>query len=115
MPRATAAEMVKMMGGVYPPGHSATTFGNFALQADALLDTEALPGTLSTTGTKEVALANRLAVNLVLRGMWMSAGGILTGHPEPPFFTDDMKRHMEQLLASTADEWDTIDTIDEDA
>jgi hypothetical protein len=107
--------MVKMMGGVYPPGHTATTFGNFAAQADALLDTEALPDTLSTTGTKEVALANRLAVNLVLRSMWMSAGGPLTGQPEPPFFTNDMKRHLEQLLAAAADEWTTLDMIDEDA
>jgi hypothetical protein len=107
--------MVKMMGGVYPPGHTATTFGNFADQADALLDTEALPDTLSTTGTKEVALANRLAVNLVLRSMWMSAGGPLTGQPEPPFFTDDMKRHLEQLLAASSDEWTTLDMIDEDA
>lgn len=106
--------MVKMFGGKYPPGHTATTFGNFATQADALLDTEALPDTLSTTGTNEVALANRLACNLVIRAMWMSAGGILTGLPEPSFFTDDMKRHMEQLLASTTSEWQSIDMIDED-
>ena len=113
MVRATAVEMVKMFGAVYPPGHTATTFGNFAAQADALLDTLALPAILSTTGTNEVALANRLACRLVMRSLWMSAGGPLSGQPEPVLLTPDIKESLEQLIASTDDEWSTIDMIDE--
>jgi hypothetical protein len=115
MVRATAVEMVKAFGAVYPPGHTATTFGNFAAQADALMDTEALPDTLSTTGTEEVALANRIAVNLVIRALWLAAGGPLTGQPEPPYFTEDMKRQIQKLRAATGVEFDTLDMIDEDA
>jgi hypothetical protein len=115
MARATAAEMLKLFGGTYPPGYDATNFVTFAAQADAILDTEALPATLSTTGTNEIALANRIAVNLVHRSIWLGAGGILSGFPEPVYFTDDMKRQLEQLLASTDVEWSTLDMIDEDA
>jgi len=115
MVRATAAEMLKLFGGTYPPGHDATSFDNFAAQADSILDTEALPATLSTTGTNEVALANRIAVQLVIWSLWMSAGGPLSGQPEPPLFTKDMKVSLEQLLAGTTAEWSTIDTLDENA
>jgi len=113
MARATAAEMLKLIGGTYPPGHDATSFGNFAAQADAIIDTKALPASLSTTGTNEIALANRLACRLVIRSMWMSAGGPLSGQPEPALLTPDIKESLEELLASTDVEWSTIDTIDE--
>ena len=115
MPRATAANMLILFGGTYPPGHNVTSFGNFAVQTDALMDTLALPGTLSTTGTNEVALANRLACRLVIRSMWMAAGGPLSGQPEPALLTPDIKTSLEELLASTDVEWSTIDTIDESA
>jgi hypothetical protein len=114
--RASAAEMLKLFGGSYPPPHDATSFGNFAAQADAVLDTFALPAALSTTGTNEVALANRVAANLVLRALWASAGGVLSGKPEPVVLSNDMKDEVRQLLYdSTVDGFTTLDMLDEDA
>ena len=116
MVRATAAEMLKLFGGTHPPGHDATSFGNFAAQTDALLDTKALPSSLSTTGTNEVAFANRKAVDLVIWSLWASAGGPLSGQPEPAIWTQDDNDQLSQLLHdTTADGFSAVDMIDEDA
>lgn len=99
MVRATAAEMLKLSGGVYPPPHDATSYGNFAAQADAELDTMALPGTLSTTDTKAVALANREAMRFVIHSMWIAAGGPLSGAPEPlSLYNTTYYRHVEKQV-----------------
>jgi len=106
--------MLKLFGGAYPPGHDATSFGNFAAHADAKIDTEALPAALSASGTNEVAFANRYAVRLVLHSMWLSAGGPLSGAPEPELWTEEWTHELKQLLgSSTADGWTTLDWIDE--
>lgn len=116
MVRATAAEMLKLFGGVHPPPHDPTSFGNLAAQADAIMDTEALPGVLSTSGTNEVALANRLAYNLVMNSLWGLAGGDLSGKPEPVVLTNQIKADIRQLLMDAVeDSFTTLDMIDEDA
>ena len=116
MARATAAGALKLFGGTYPPGHDATSFGNLVAAADALVDTEALPGVLSTTGTNEIALGDRVLYNLVLHSMWASAGGDLSGKPEPVVMTDQIKADIRQLLMDTTeDSFTTLDWIDEDA
>ena len=114
MVRATAAEILKLFGGVHPPPHDATSFGNLAAQIDTLMDTEALPGVLSTTGTLEVALANRIGFNLVNWSVWGLAGGDLSGKPEPVVMTEGIKKEIKQLLMDpTEDGWTTLDMIDE--
>ena len=116
MARATAAGALKLFGGTYPPGHDATSFGDLVAAADALVDTEALPGVLSTTGTNEIALGDRVLYNLVLHSMWASAGGDLSGKPEPVVMTDQIKADIRQLLMDTTeDSFTTLDMIDEDA
>jgi hypothetical protein len=108
--------MLKLFGGTYPPGHDATSFVDFAAHADAIIDTEALPNVLSPTGTNEKLLANRIAVNLVLRSMWASAGGDLSGKPEPLVLDQILKDHIRQLAMDlTEDGFTSIDMIDEDA
>ena len=115
MVRATDTEMLKLFGGVHPPGHDATSFGNFAAQADSILDTWSLPSTLSASGTNEVALANRVAVWLVHNSMWLSAGGVLSDKPQPSGMRE-LKEQLRQLLyGTTTDGWTTLDMIDEDA
>ena len=106
MVRATAAEMLKLFGGKHPPGHDATSFGNFAAQTDAELDLMALSGTLSTTGTNEVALANRVARDMVLHSMWSMAGGSLSRVPEPgnlnnAVYYEHIKKQVSKLLGGT--------------
>jgi len=106
MVRATAAEVLKLFGGVYPPGHDATSFGNYAAHTDAELDMMALPGALSTTGTNEVALANRECYLIILHSLWASAGGTLSGMPEPisiynPRYYKEVKSMVLKLLAGT--------------
>ena len=115
MVRATAAEMLKLFGGVHPAGHDATSFGNFAAQADSELDMMALPGTLSTTGTNEVALANREAYRLVLHSLWAAAGGVLSGTPEPVClynrsYYEHVASQVLKLIASTT--YGSVHTID---
>ena len=106
MVRATAAEMLKLFGGTHPPGHDATSFGNFAAQVDAELDMMALPSTLSATGTNEVALANREAYRMVLHSLWAAAGGTLSGQQEPlslynRVYYNHVQDQVRKLLAST--------------
>ena len=115
MARATAAGALKLFGGVYPPPHDATSFGNLVAQADALLDTEALPGVLSTTGTNEIALGDRVLYNLVLSSLWAAAGGDLSGKPEPVVITNTIRAQLKLLLMDATDDgWTTLDMIDED-
>ena len=116
MARATAAGALKLFGGKYPPPHDATSFGNLVAQADALVDTEALPGVLSTTGTNEIALGDRVLYNLVIHSLWALAGGDLSGKPEPVVMTNQIKDDIRQLLMDTTeDSFTTLDMIDEDA
>lgn len=115
MARATAAEMVKLFGGTYPAGHDATTFVTFITQADSIIDTLALPAVLSTTGTNEIALANRIAVHLVHRSMWLQAGGVLSGVSEPPWVPEELRDMLNHLAASANyDGWAVLDGIPED-
>ncbi len=110
--RATAAEMLKLTGSKYPPPHDATSYLTFAAQADSLIDTAALPAVLSTTGTAEVALANRVAVNLVLRSIDYAAGK----EPTVPELTTQNKADITQLaMDTTNDGFVALDMIDEDA
>ena len=114
MVRATSAEMLKLTAGVYIPPHDTTSYGNLAAQADAVMDTAALPGVLSTTGTNEVALANRVAINLVAWGGWLAAGGDLSGKQEPVVLTVSMRKEINQLLMDPSEDgWTTLDMIDE--
>ncbi len=106
MVRATEGEIKKLTGGKYLPGHDATSYGNFAAQADSELDLMALPGILSTTGTNEVALANRTARDMVLHSVWTQAGGVLSGFPEPgnlnnPVYYDHIQKQVSRLLGGT--------------
>jgi len=118
MVRATAAEMLKLFRGTYPPGDDATSFGNFAAQVDAELDVMALPGTLSTTDTNAVALANREAYRMVLHSMWAAAGGPLSGAPEPTsLYNKQYYNHVQAQVrkiqkGTTYGAVTTIDTID---
>lgn len=108
--------MKKLTGGKYLPGHDSTSYGNFAAQADALIDTKALPSILSASGTNEVAFANRKAVDFVVRAVWFNAGGPLSGQPDPSLWTRDDDTMLRQLLHDpTADGWAALDTIDESA
>ena len=116
MARATAAGALKLSNGIYPPGTDATSYGNLVAHADYLVDTEALPGVLSTTGTNEIALGDEVLRNLVNHGVWTTAGGDLSGKVEPVVMTNAIKSRIKQLLMDPiADGWDTLDQIDESA
>jgi len=103
----------------YPPGHDATTFGNYAALVDAELDTMALPATnLSTTDTKVIALANREAYRFVIHSYWANAGGPLSGQPEPmslynpAYYLHVQKQVLKLLAGSTYGGTTTVDLID---
>lgn len=119
MVRATDSEIVKLSGGAYIGGMDGTAYDNFAAQVDAELDTMALPATLSTTGTKEVALANREAYRFVLHAEWSAGGGAGRGIPEPMSLYNRthynlVHQQVKKLVAaSTYGGITTIDLIDE--
>ena len=116
MARATAAGALKLFGGTYPPGHDATSFGNFVAHADGIVDVEALPAVISTTGANEILIGDIVLYNLVIHSMWGAGGGDLTGKPEPVVLTNVLKHMIKQLaMDPTADSFDTLNMIDEDA
>ncbi len=115
MVRATAAEMLKLFGGTYPPGHDATSFGDVAVHADALIDAYSLPAVAPTTGIEILGLANRIAVHIINHAQWLSAGGVLSGFPDPPTLEPDILELLDKInMDTTADGWHTLDMIDED-
>ena len=106
MVRATAAEILLLSAGVYIPPNDGTSYDNYAAQVDSELDMMALPGTLSTTDTKAIALANREAYRFVLHGVWAAAGGTLSGAPEPlslynRTYYNHVQRQVRKLQAGT--------------
>lgn len=118
MTRATAAEVLKLYGGTYPVGLNATNIGNLLDPADYVLDAfvkKYYEASLSTTGTAEVHIANKVAVQLGLRAVWMQRFPDTT-QPIPPIFTEEIKALIEALVAETTDgPSTTVDTIDTDA
>ena len=120
MARATAAQMLILYGGVYPPNHDATTFGNIATHADALIDAYCLPSTLSTTSTTALGIANRIAVELVHHSVWLAGGGDLSGTTHPTIFghhKNSMTQLLDKILAAASTYGGVVaivDTVDED-
>ena len=118
-PRATAAEVLKLFGGVYPPGVDATNIGNLLASADYAMDGYALKHfktDLSTTDTAVIHASNMTVAQLGLRVLWYQAGGVLSGTPEPPVLTDEVIVIIEGSLSSTTNDGVyTGDQIDDEA
>ena len=116
MVRATAAQMLVLFGGTYPPGHDATTFGNIATHTDAWINAYCLPSTLSTTDASALGVANMIAVHFVNHALYLSAGGVLSGESDPHLIPHDITDLLDKLLMDTTnDGFVSLDMIDEDA
>jgi hypothetical protein len=103
MVRATAAEVLKLLGGTYPAGFNATNVGNMCAEADYELDDFALANyntTLSTTDTAVISIANNVVVRKVIHAQWLHAP-IATRGPEPEIFTQHIRDRIEAHLGST--------------
>lgn len=98
MVRATATEVVKKWGGVYPPPYDATSVGNICTQADAELDARAAPSTLGT-GTNEAEFANEYVWRKINYMRW-AAGPMRTPAPLNPW-SEDMQLWFNRLLSNT--------------
>ena len=115
MVRATAAQMLILYGGTYPPGHDATSFTAIALHADAWIDAYCLPATLSTTSTAALGIANMVAVHFVNHSLYLSAGGALSGVSDPEVMHHGITDLLDKLLMDTTEDgFTTLDMIDED-
>ena len=111
MVRATAAEMLKITK-TYLPGHDATSYGDAATQTDALIDAHTYPDTIAATGTKEAVVANLAAVELLHWGLWISAGGNLSGQPEPPLLSERVTDLLDNLVTQAGGGVGIIDLIE---
>ena len=101
MVRATAAEVEYLFMGNWPPGVDDTSAGNILAGVDYLLDgyvKRNYKTTLSTTDTDVVHIANLLAKQVILQGLWSVAGGVLSDKPEPALFTAEIKMLIEAVL-----------------
>jgi len=119
MSRATAAEVLKLTGGVYPPGTDVTNIGNLCDDADYHMDGYAkkfYKTDLSTTDTSIIYAANLTVIQLGMRIMWYQAGGVLSGQPPPPVLTEEVRELIDASLSATDDDQattgDFVDTSD---
>lgn len=119
MVRATAAEVLKLFGGVYPPGTDATNIGNLCAKADYHIDGYAkkhYKTDLSTTDTSIIYAANLTVAQLGMQLMWYQAGGKLSGQSRPPILTDEVKEIIDASMSATDEDHaivvDAIDTSD---
>lgn len=117
MVRATAAEVLKLFGGSYPPGCDATNIGNLCAQADYHMDAYAKDlgyTSLSTTDTGVVYAANMTVAQLGLHAIWIQAGGAISGYPPPPILTNEVKMIIKaNIRSSTYGPVAVVDTIDD--
>ena len=118
MTRATAAEVLILFGGVYPPGTSAANIGALLDNADYHMDGYAkkfYDETLSTTDTSIIYAANMTVAQLGARIMWYQAGAGLSLTPQPPVLTDEVIFLIEaSLIDTTTAQFDALDLINED-
>ena len=119
MVRATAAEVLKLFGGVYPPGTDATNIGNLCADADYHMDGYAKKNyktDLSTTDTSLIYAACMTVAQLGMRIMWYQAGGRLSGQPADPILTDEVKELIDASMSATDEDQaiagDYVDTSD---
>ena len=116
-PRATAAEVLKLFGGSYPPGTDATNIGDLLAQADYHMDGYAkkyYSTTLSTTDTSIIYAANITVAQLGARIMWYQAGAGLSLTAQPPVLTDEVIFLIDaSLIDSTTAQFDALDLIDD--
>ena len=118
MVRATAAEVLKLFGGTYPPGTSAANITDLLTDADYIIDgyvRKHYKSSLSTTDMAVIHMANQIVARLGMRILWYQAGGVLSGTPEPEMLTSEMKDIIESMVADTTtdDSTMTLDAIDE--
>lgn len=101
--RATAAEVVKLLGGNYPAGFNATNVGTMLDEADYELDDYALlhyNTTMSTSDTSVISIANNIVVRKIIHAQWVHAGVEGRG-PEPAIFTTRIRERIDAHLGST--------------
>ena len=101
--RATAAEVLKLLGGYYPAGFNATNIGNMLDEADYELDDYARENyntTMSTTDTAVISIANNLVVRKIIHAQWIHSPVEGRG-PEPVIFTQHLKSRIDAHLGST--------------
>lgn len=104
MVRATTTEVKKMFMGNWPPGVDDTSAGNVLAGADYLLDgyvKKHYKTSLSTTDTDVVHIANMLAKQVILHGLWAVAGGVLSERAQPVLFTEEIKMLIESVITDT--------------
>lgn len=102
-PRATAAEVLKLLGGYYPAGFNATNVGTMLAEADYELDDYARENyntTMSTSDTSVISIANNLVVRKIIWAQWIHAPVEGRG-TEPVIFTDHLKGRIDAHLGST--------------
>ncbi len=100
--RATAAEVLKLLGGNYPAGFNATNVGNLLDEADYELDDYARANyntTMSTTDTSVISIANNIVVRKIIYDQWIHAGVEGRGL-EPVIFTQHIKSRIDAHLGS---------------
>lgn len=119
MVRATAAEVLKLFGGVYPPGTDVTNIGNLCADMDYHVDgyiKKMYNTSLSTTDTSVIYVCNMGVAQLGMLILWYQAGGPLSGQPRPPILTDEMKEILDASISATDEDHafagDLIDTSD---
>ena len=95
--RAQPTEVVKMLGGTYPPNWDSTSVGHLCDQADYVVDAMTYPDTLSTTSTEVVQLCNEVVVRYMAYGDWVHAGGPATGTTEPIIWTHNLTERLRRL------------------
>jgi len=95
--RATAAEVLKLWGGTFPPPWDNTSVGNLCTQVDAEIDGRATPSTFGT-GTNETFFANTVVYRKMMHANW-AAGGAQP--PEPVVWTRDVEQWFQSLLTNT--------------
>jgi len=95
--RAQPTEVVKMLGGTYPPNWDATSVGHLCDHADYVVDAKTYPDVLLGTSTEVVQLCNEVVVRYMAYGDWVHAGGPAAGTTEPVIWTRDMLDRLDQL------------------
>ena len=102
-PRATAAEVLKLLGGSYPGGFNATNVGNLLQEADYVIDDYARSHyntTLSTTDAEVIAIANNAVVDLIEDAQWLHASPNTRG-PRPDVPSKKVMARIDAHLGNT--------------
>lgn len=103
MTRATLAKVLVALLGTPPSGVTDDAITALCTRVDRKIDSITYPDTLSTTDEIACEIAVDMVQLEIEYGLWLQAGGALSGKPKPTVMPTSIMDRIERMITGTND------------